>query len=106
MTSVTLPLVGLRREDFRVGLVIVGADELGGSARVQRDFGRCEIVLARRTSALALLLHQAIEPCNIYFNSAIAQNVLREIEWKSICIIQLEGHITDEDARPSGWRLR
>ncbi len=81
-----------RREHFGLALVAVIADEARRGARAETDL-RCDgVILARRASALFLLVHQAVEAREVHVDRMIAQHVLGQVERKAVGVVELERH--------------
>ncbi len=69
------------------------SDEARSFAGAQFYFRSDCIVFARGASALALLLHEAVESLDIDLDSLIAQHVLRQIEWKTVSVVEPKGDL-------------
>ena len=87
------------RDDLAVGLrALVVAGEL---AAHRRQIGeRDDVALRRRVAsrALALLVHQAIERDRIDGGSAFRRDLARELERKTVRIVQQKGLVAADDA--------
>src|SRR5208337_92537 len=71
-----LAVLAAHREHFGLTLVAVIADEVRRNARAETDFRCYSLILARGSTALFLLVHQAVEARNVDVNRVIANDVL------------------------------
>src|SRR5207302_979155 len=62
----------------------------------EADLGSDGVILARGASAFFLLFHQAVETWNVNFNCLIAEHVLRQIQRKSVGVVESEGDLAGE----------
>ncbi len=85
-----IAVLASRREHFGLAFVSMVADEAGCGARAEIDLRRGRVVFARGASALFLLFHQAVEARDVDIDGVIAQDVLGQIERKSVSVVQLE----------------
>ncbi len=92
-----LAVLAAGSEHFGLALVVVIADESRRSAGAETDLRRSGVILAGGASALALLVHQAVEPGDIDADRpSIAQHVLGQIERKAVGVVELEGELARE----------
>src|SRR5579885_2599808 len=89
-------VVAAAGHDFGLGCEAMVLDEARGSAGAQNQLGRGSLALARRAGTLALLVHQAVELGNIDLKTLVPQDVLRQIERKSVGVVKLKSDVAGE----------
>src|SRR5438034_1376503 len=84
----SVAIVGTARDDFRFRVEPLVSDKARGCTSTQDQFGRASIALACGAATFALVSHQALELGNVNLDSLVAQNVLGQVERKTVSIVK------------------